>query len=63
MPLAKEAIRRSVGDAGYHYHAGMIARALGDDGAARDYLRKALILDPSWSIIESHRTREILASL
>jgi len=63
MPLAKEAIRRSVRDAGYHFHAGMIARSLGDNGAARTYLRKALTLDPSWSIIESHRTREILASL
>lgn len=63
LRLAREAIRRSVGDAGYHYHAGMISRALGDKGAARDYLRKALALDPSWSIIESERARNILASL
>lgn len=61
--LAEEAIERSVNDAGYHYHAGMIARALGDKAAARSYLRKALAVDPYWSIIESHRAREILASL
>lgn len=61
--FAREALRRSVNDAGYHYHAGMISRALGDKAAARDYLRQALVIDPSWSIIESHRAREILASL
>lgn len=61
--FAREALRRSVNDAGYHYHAGMVSRALGDKAAARDYLREALALDPSWSIIESQRAREILASL
>ncbi|HYZ47025.1 MAG TPA: tetratricopeptide repeat protein [Actinomycetota bacterium] len=58
---AREALRRSVGDAGYHYHAGMIARSLGQDAAARALLREALALDPSWSIWESHRARTILA--
>lgn len=57
---AREAIRRSVGDAGYHYHAALIARALGDRDATRSLLQKALRLDPSWSIIESHRARNIL---
>ncbi len=59
---AAEAIRRSVNDAGYHYHAGMIARALGENAKARTLLRKAISFDPSWSIIESHRARKILAS-
>ncbi len=57
---AREAIRRSVGDAGYHYHAALIARALGDGDATRSLLRKALRLDPSWSIIESYQARNIL---
>ncbi len=59
---ADEALRRSVNDAGYHYHAGMIARALGQSRRAETLLDKALKLDPSWSIIESHRARRILSS-
>ncbi|MDP9066896.1 MAG: tetratricopeptide repeat protein [Actinomycetota bacterium] len=62
-PYAREAIRRSVNDAGYHYHAGMIARELGHEAEARGYLKTALDLDPSWSIIESHRARNVLSSL
>jgi Flp pilus assembly protein TadD len=58
---AREALRRSVGDAGYHYHAGVIAGALGQNVAARALLREALALDPSWSIWESHRARTILS--
>jgi tetratricopeptide (TPR) repeat protein len=57
---AREAIRRSVNDAGYHYHAGMIERALGNERAARALFDEALTMDPSWSILESHRARKIL---
>lgn len=59
---AREAIRRSVDDAGYHYHAGMIERALGHRERSRDLLAEALELDPSWSIFESHRARTILGT-
>lgn len=61
--LADEASKRSPGDAGFEYHRGMIARALGDEDAARSHLREALELDPSWSIIGSERARRILAEL
>ncbi len=61
QPYAREALARSVNDAGYHYHAGMIAKELGETDEARSLLRKALELDPSWSIIESHRARALLA--
>ncbi|HVM36628.1 MAG TPA: tetratricopeptide repeat protein [Actinomycetota bacterium] len=58
---AREAIQRSVNDAGYHYHAGMIERALSNERAGRALLDDALTMDPSWSILESHRARKILA--
>lgn len=57
---AAEALKRSTGDAGYYFHAGMIQRALGNERASRAHLRTALELDPSWSILESHRARRIL---
>lgn len=60
-PFAREAMRRGPGDAGYHYHSALISRALGDDAAAGLLLKKALRLDPSWSIIESHTARRIVA--
>ncbi len=63
LTYAREAIDRSAGDAGYHFHAGMISRALGDKATAREFLREALTLDPSWSIIESERARSIVVSL
>lgn len=58
--FAAEAIERGPSDAGFRFHAGMIERARGNRSAARGYLRDALELDPSWSIIESQRAREIL---
>jgi hypothetical protein len=40
----------------------MIARALGQDSAARELLKQALELDPFWSILEARRAHRILAS-
>lgn len=61
--FAAEAIRRAPTDAGFRFHAGMIERALGNDDAARSHLRRALELDPSWSILEAHKARAVLSDL
>ena len=58
--FALEANRRSPGDSGYLFHLAMIDRALGDTDRSDALLTKALRLDPSWSIIESHTARELL---
>lgn len=57
---AREALRRGPGDSGYLYHLGMIVRALGDRDRSDVLLTRALRLDPSWSIIESHHARGLL---
>ena len=42
----QEALRLGTRDARLFYHAGMIARAGGDEVSARDYIRRALELNP-----------------
>jgi len=45
---SKEALRLGTRDARLFYHAGMIARAAGDNAAARDFLQRALTLNPQF---------------
>jgi hypothetical protein len=47
-------------DAGFNYHAGMSARAAGDRGAARRYLRAALAGNPRFSPLYAPRARRAL---
>jgi len=47
------ALRLSTRDARLFYHAGMIARACGNGKLSRDYLRRALALNPSFDPLQA----------
>jgi Tfp pilus assembly protein PilF len=57
----KEALRLQTEDARLLYHAGMIARAAGDQNGARDYLKRALALSPQFDPLQAKLAREALA--
>jgi tetratricopeptide (TPR) repeat protein len=48
-------------DATLHFHAGMIARARGDQGAAREHLETALRINPNFSVLHAPEARTALA--
>jgi len=50
-------------DAMLHYHAGMIARALGDSATARSQLEVALAINPYWHPSQPAAARAVLDSL
>jgi Tetratricopeptide repeat len=50
-------------DATLYYHAGMIARGLGDDQSARHYLRAALETNRYWHPFQPDQARAVLDSL
>ena len=50
-------------DAMLHYHAGMIARALGDSATARAQLQVALAINPYWHPSQPAAARAVLDSL
>ncbi|MBA3439307.1 MAG: tetratricopeptide repeat protein [Pyrinomonadaceae bacterium] len=56
----KEALRLGTPDAKLFYHAGMIARAAGDELAARDYLQRALTLNPQFDPLQALIARKAL---
>ena len=58
----KDALRLGTRDAKLFYHAGMIARAAGDDAAARDYLRRALALNPQFDPLQAVIARKALGN-
>ena len=49
----KNALKLGTRDAKLFYHAGMIARAAGDKDAARDYLKRALTLNPQFDPLQA----------
>jgi tetratricopeptide (TPR) repeat protein len=57
LPRARDAIKRALShdtpDAEMHYHAGMIAAASGDRGAAQKELGKAFSLNPKFSLLQA----------
>ncbi len=57
----KDALRLGTKDARLLYHAGMIAKAAGDQRAARDYLERALALNPQFDPLQSVIARKALA--
>ena len=59
----REALRLGTRDARLYYHAGMIARAAGDRAAARDYLERALKLNPQFDPLQAAAAREALAEV
>ncbi len=56
----KDALRLGTKDARLLYHAGMIAHASGDRNAARDYLTRALALNPQFDPLQSTVARKHL---
>src|SRR5712691_6811260 len=56
----KEALRLGTKDARLFYHAGMIARAAGDKNGARDYLKRALALNPQFDPLQAPIARKAL---
>lgn len=59
----EEALRLGTLDARFFYHAGMIARAAGDNAAAVDHLKHALALNPHFDPLQSKIAREALEGL
>jgi len=59
----KEALRLGTQDAKLFYHAGMIARALGDASPARNFLQRALSLNPEFDPLQVAIARNALAEL
>jgi tetratricopeptide (TPR) repeat protein len=57
----KAALRLGTRDARLFYHAGMIARAAGDRLTARDYLQRALKLNPQFDPLQASIARKTLA--
>jgi tetratricopeptide (TPR) repeat protein len=57
----KDALRLGAQDAKLFYHAGMIARAARDGAAAREYLQRALNLNPGFDPRQSRIARQNLA--
>jgi len=55
----KDALRLGTKDAKIFYHAAMIARASGDETAARDYLQRALKLNPQFDPLHSAIAQDI----
>ncbi|HEY6332948.1 MAG TPA: tetratricopeptide repeat protein [Blastocatellia bacterium] len=51
--MIQEAMKLGTRDARLFYHAGMIARAAGDNGAARTYLETALKLSPQFDPLQA----------
>ena len=59
----KDAIKLGTRDAKLLYHAGMIARFAGDKTSARDYLKRALALNPQVDPLQSIIARKSLRQL
>jgi tetratricopeptide (TPR) repeat protein len=60
---AEEAVRLGTLDPSYLYHAGMIAKAQGDDSWARRWLGESLAANPAWSPLHAPRAAAALAEL
>ncbi|HEY0734720.1 MAG TPA: tetratricopeptide repeat protein [Herpetosiphonaceae bacterium] len=60
---AAEALRLGTDDPLKLFHAGMIAQALGHDDQARNYLQRAVDLNPNFSLLHSDRALTTLAAL
>ncbi len=63
LEFAKRALRLGSVDSFFLYRAGMSARATGQAGLARDYLRRALRANPHFSPLYAPRARRALREL
>ena len=57
------ALRLGTHDAGLYYHRGMIHLARGDKKGAKEFLEKALGVDPAFDVVQANIAREKLAGL
>jgi tetratricopeptide (TPR) repeat protein len=57
---ADEALRLGTRSASFHFHAGMIAAALGDEARAERHLRRALSINPWFSVTHGGTARATL---
>ena len=60
---SREALKTGTPEALFYYHAGMIARALGDEPGAKQNLQKALELNSAFDIRQAVTARATLAEL
>jgi len=60
---SEQALRLGSLDPLLAFHAGMIAHQFGEAGRAREHLRRALTLSPSFSVIHANQARQTLAAL
>jgi tetratricopeptide (TPR) repeat protein len=56
----REALRLGTNDARLFYHAGMIAQATGDQSSAREYLQRAMTLNPQFDPLQAAIARKAL---
>ena len=63
MRAAHRALRLGTEEAAFHYHAGMIARALGRQRVAERHLRRALALNPAFDVRQGPTARATLDTL
>ncbi|MEJ7607633.1 MAG: tetratricopeptide repeat protein [Bryobacteraceae bacterium] len=56
----KDALQLGTRDAKLFYHAGMIARASGDKTSGRDFLERALSLNPQFDLLQAAVARQAL---
>lgn len=56
----KQALRLGTQDAKLFYHAGMVARAAGDQAATRNYLQRALTLNPQFDPLQAEIAKRAL---
>ncbi|MCI0489777.1 MAG: tetratricopeptide repeat protein [Blastocatellia bacterium] len=59
----RDALRLGTQDAKLFYHRGMIARAAGRGQEARDYLKRALALNPQFDPLQASRARRALEDI
>jgi tetratricopeptide (TPR) repeat protein len=60
---SEKALELGTPEPGFFYHAGMIARALGDNEAARKHLRRALSLNANFDLKQAPVAREALKEI
>ncbi len=58
----KDALRLNTEDARLFYHAGMISNAAGDKSAARDFLLRAVALNPHFDLLQALVIKEFSES-
>ena len=59
---SQEALRLGTQDARLHFHAGIIALALGQEARAREHLRTAFAINPDFSVRYAPQLRSVLAT-